>query len=176
MSLVLIILLPASVLLLLAACIYPFSILALILQFLFLILAVFVYLSKRKKSKKSLRTFLALFSHSIFFILVLLAFIFVSLPLREEGDIDTFSIGIKKLISSRLGISLDTKETTNKPPSDEPGVNNTPEEKPKSKVRIQFSNSQDNNTNKEDADVSDEKPENSEKPENKPKETVKDPF
>ena len=112
MSVFLMGLLLISVILLVAACVYPFSILALLLQFVFFILSLYVYSSKRKKKKKSFRTFIATASHGLFLILVTLAFVYISLPSREEGDIDSVTRGVKKLFLSKFGLDDDDKQKT----------------------------------------------------------------
>ncbi|MDH5719568.1 MAG: hypothetical protein OEZ13_03010 [Spirochaetia bacterium] len=135
MSFFLILLLFVSVVLLLAACVYPFSILAVLLQFVFMLLAFYVYSAKKRKGKKSLRTLLASLLHSVFFLFTILAFIYISLPSSEEGDIDSVTKGVKKFLSSKFGFSIeesneDTKQEN--PTKDSPLIIKQPtdDEKP----------------------------------------------
>ncbi|MDH5717405.1 MAG: hypothetical protein OEZ22_07175 [Spirochaetia bacterium] len=116
-----------SIILIFAALIYPFSIIAVLLQTIFLTLSIYVY---RKKKENPGMTVIAMLLHSVFFIIIFSAFIFISYPSKEDSDIQSIITGLKKITAKYFNIQINN---TNKYFKE---LNITPPDKSSNKKKI----------------------------------------
>ena len=97
----------ASLVLVLISFLYPFAILAALLQLIFTGSG-FLLVKKYKAAGKSTFSIrFASFLHSLFLMIIVAITLFVAIPSAEDNDLSDIANGFKKMIYPRLGIKVD---------------------------------------------------------------------